>query len=159
VRLKIAAAVAAIGFGFAGAAVGMDSNMSKEGDMPDPIPARQELMKMNGAAAWGVSLKMIKGENPFDKAKAADAMKIIADNMEEFPSLFPEDSIEGSETRARAAIWQNMADFEAQSEKTAEDAKAAEAAAAEGPEAFAAAFATLNDDCLACHEAYRAPGG
>lgn len=158
-RLRITAAVAAVGFGFAGAAIGMDSNMSKEGDIADPIPARQELMKMNGAAAWGVSLKMIKGETPFDEAKAADAMKIIADNLEEFPSLFPDDSMEGGETRARPAIWQNKADFEAKAAKTAEDAKAAETAAAEGPEAFAAAFATLNDDCLACHEDYRAPGG
>lgn len=155
-RMKFAAAVAVIGFGFAGAAVGMDSNMASEGDMPDPIPARQELMKENGAAMKAASA-LAKGEVAYDEAEAAGAMAIVKDNMEEFPNLFPEDSMEGGDTRALAAIWENKADFEAKAAQLAEDAAAAETAAAEGQEAFAAAFGEVGSNCGGCHEMYRAP--
>lgn len=154
-RMKFAAAVAVIGVGFAGAAVGMDSNMSKEGDMPDPIPARQEIMKENGAAMKAAS-GMAKGETPYDEAEAAGAMAIIKDNMEEFPTLFPDDSMEGGKTRALAAIWENKADFDAHAAKLAEDAAAAEQAAAQGQEAFAAALGQVGSNCGGCHETYRA---
>jgi cytochrome c556 len=154
--MTIAAAIATIGLGFTGAAIGMDSNMAKEGDMSDPIPARQEIMKENGAAMKAASA-MAKGEAPYNETEAAGAMAIIKDNMEEFPTLFPEDSKEGGDTRALPAIWENKADFEAKAAKLAQDAAAAEQAAAQGQEAFAAALGQVGSNCGGCHETYRAP--
>jgi len=146
-RMKFAAAVAVIGVGFAGAAIGQ---------IADPIPARQEIMKENSAAMKAASA-MAKGETAYNETEAAGAMAIIKDNMEEFPGLFPDDSMEGGKTRALAAIWENKADFDAKSAKTAEDAAAAEQAAAQGQEAFAAALGAVGANCGACHEAYRGP--
>lgn len=155
-RLKIATAIAVIGVGLAGAAVGMDSNMSKQGEIADPIPARQEIMKENSAAMKAAGA-MAKGETAWDEAEAAGAMAIIKDNMEEFPTLFPDDSMEGGKTRALPAIWENKADFEAHAAKLATDAAAAEEAAAQGQEAFAAALGEVGSNCGACHELYRGP--
>jgi cytochrome c556 len=143
-RIKVAVVLGIFSAGFAGMAVGQDA----------PIPARQELMKMNGAAAKAAS-EMVKGTTPYDAVKAADAMKIIAANMEQFPSLFPPGSESGGDTKASAKIWEDMAGFEAAAADAAADAKAAEAAAAGGVDAFKAAFAAVGADCGGCHEAYR----
>ena len=143
-RIKVAVVLGIFSAGFAGIAVGQDA----------PIPARQELMKMNGAAAKAAS-DMIKGTTPYDAVKAADAMKIIAANLEQFPSLFPPGSESGGDTKASAKIWEDMAGFEAAAAKLVADAKAAETAAADGLEAFKTAFGAVGADCGGCHEAYR----
>jgi cytochrome c556 len=150
-RAKIAAAITAISVGLAGAAVGMDSQQP----IADPIPARQEIMKENSAAMRAAS-NLAKGEVPYNEAEAAGAMAIIKDNMEVFPTLFPEDSMEG-ETRALAAIWENKEAFEAEAAKLSADAAAAEEAAAQGQEAFAAALQEVGANCGGCHENFRGP--
>jgi cytochrome c556 len=99
-RIKVAVVLGIFSAGFAGMAVGQDT----------AIPARQELMKMNGAAAKAAS-DMIKGTTPYDAVKAADAMKIIAANLEQFPSLFPPGSESGGDTKASAKIWDDKAGF------------------------------------------------
>jgi cytochrome c556 len=143
-RMKVAVVLGLFSVGFAGMAIGQDA----------PIPARQELMKMNGAAAKAAS-DMIKGTTPYDAVKAADAMRIIASDMEEFPSLFPPGSESGGDTKASPKIWEDMAGFEAAAAKLAADAKTAEAAAANGVDAFKTAFAAVGADCGGCHETYR----
>jgi cytochrome c556 len=113
-------------------------------------------MKENSAAMKAAGA-MAKGETPYNEAEAAGAMAIIKDNMEEFPKFFPEDSMEGGKTRALAAIWENKADFDAHAAKLAADAAAAEEAAAQGQEAFAAALGAVGGNCGSCHETYRGP--
>jgi cytochrome c556 len=81
-------------------------------------------------------------------------MKIIAANMEQFPSLFPPGS-ETGDTKASAKIWEDMAGFEAAAAKLVTDAKAAEAVAADGLDAFKTAFGAVGANCGGCHEAYR----
>jgi cytochrome c556 len=151
-RLKIAAAVAAIGLGFAGAALGMDSNMSAA----DAISARQDIMKFN-SDTFEVLVPMAKGEVPLDPAAAQQAFATIKANYEKLPSLFPDDSMEGGNTRALPAVWENKADFDAKAAKMAADAGAAEQAAAQGQEAFAAALQQVGSNCGGCHELYRGP--
>lgn len=140
---KVAVALAALSIGFAGIAVGQDS----------PIPARQEIMKMNGAAMKKVG-DMVKGAAPFNATEAADAMKLIADNMKDFPSLFPEGSDQG-DTKASEAIWTDMAGFTAASEKLVADATEAQAAAAEGLSSFSPAFQAVSANCGGCHKPFR----
>lgn len=142
-QIKVAVAVAAFSVAFAGIAVGQDS----------PIPARQELMKENGAAMKAASA-MAKGEMAYSEVEAAGAMKIIADNMTEFPGLFPADSQDG-DTRASAKIWEDMDGFKAAAAKTVADAQAAEAVAADGVEAFKVALGAVGSNCGGCHEVYR----
>jgi cytochrome c556 len=142
-KLKLAVAVAALSVGLAGMAVGQDS----------PIPARQEIMKMNGAAMKKVGA-MVKGETPYNATEAADAMKLIADNMEEFPSFFPAGSDQG-DTKAGPAIWTDTAGFQAAAAKLVTDAKAAQEAAAGGLDGFTPAFEQVGSNCGGCHKIYR----
>ena len=120
----------------------------------DPVVARQQLMKQNGQAAK-LGYQMIKGKVPFDAAAAATAMNQIATDMETFPSLFPPGSDKAPKTTASPDIFANMDDFKARAAKLGADAKAAATAAATGPDAFAAAFGPIDQDCGGCHRKYR----
>jgi cytochrome c556 len=142
-EFKLSVALAAVAVGYAGIAVGQDA----------PIPARQEIMKMNGAVMKKVGA-MVKGETPFNATEAADGMKIIADNMTEFPSLFPPGSDQG-DTKAGGAIWSDTAGFQAAATKLVTDAKAAQEAAAGGLETFSPAFEQVGSNCGGCHKIYR----
>lgn len=117
----------------------------------DIIGLRQQVMKTNGQAAK-VSAGMARGEIPFDGAVAAAAMKLIADNLTEFPHLFPVGSEGG---KAGAAIWSDPDGFAAAANTTVEAATAAAAAAEQGQEAFGPAFGAVGASCGACHESYR----
>jgi cytochrome c556 len=142
-RLNVALMVLTLSAGFAGMAFAAD----------DPIQARRDIMHSNQEAAKTI-FTMIQGQAPYDAAKAAAAMKALQDDMATFPTLFPEGSDTGK-TQASPAIWQNMDDFKAHAAKLAADAKVAEAAAADGLDAFKAAAGPVGQDCGACHQLYR----
>jgi cytochrome c556 len=123
----------------------------------DVIKLRQRLMDVNGQAA-GVAIGMIRGQIPFDPVIAAAAAKSIAADNAALPDLFPAGSDKGegdTETKAAPAIWIDNADFRALSAKMVADANAAAGAAAEGQDAFAAAFEAIGQNCSACHKTYR----
>jgi cytochrome c556 len=143
-RLRVALVVAAFALSAAGVVHAAD----------DPIAARQALMKKNGAAAK-LAVSFIKGETPYDAAKAGEAMKTIADDLTEFVTLFPEGSDKGGDTTASPEIWKDMDGFKALAAKTVSDANAASTAAAGGLESFKTAFATVGGDCQSCHQKYR----
>ena len=145
-RIFVAATLTVFSFALAGSAVGQDN----------AIPARQDTMKMNGAATKA-AVNMATGKTPFVAADAAEAMKIIKDNMIEFPSLFPVGSENDGDTRALPKIWEDMDGFKAEAAKIVAAAEAAEAAAADGLDAFQAALGPVGDSCGSCHETYRAP--
>lgn len=143
-RMKIGLAFAVAGVLITGMAVGQD----------DPIATRQALMKRNGEEAK-TAFFMVKGKTPFDATAAADAMNSLAADMEILPTLFPPGSETGGNTRASPDAFTNLDDLKALAAKLGTDAKAAAAAAAQGPEAFATAFNAIDADCSACHEKYR----
>ena len=120
----------------------------------DPIAARRALMKANGdEAKAGVS--MIKGEAPFDLAKAHKIFQTFEEAGQKMPELFPDTSKTGGETAARAEIWQNIDDVKARFAKFAADAKAANADVKD-LDSFKASFGTIGkNDCGGCHEKYR----
>lgn len=122
----------------------------------DAIAKRKEMMKSVGGATKAAS-QMVKGETPFDAAKAAAAMTTIATGWEPFAKLFPAGTEKGGETTASPKIWQDMKDFDAKGKKMASDAKTAADAAAKGPDAFKAAFGEMAKNCKGCHEVYRIP--
>jgi cytochrome c556 len=120
----------------------------------DPIAARRALMKANGDEAK-IGVAMVKGEAPFDLAKAQKIFATFEDAAQKMPGLFPETSKTGGETGARAEIWQNMDDFKGRFAKFAADAKAANADVKD-LDSFKAAFGTIGkNDCGGCHEKYR----
>jgi cytochrome c556 len=142
-RFGVAFALAGIATSLAGSAHGAD----------DPIKARQQIMKKNGAAAK-VGVDFLRGTAIYDPVAAAGALKTIEDDLTAFPALFPAGS-ETGDTAAGPAIWTDMDGFKAFAAKTAADAKAASASAPGGVNAFKTAFMAVASDCQACHEKYR----
>jgi len=118
------------------------------------IVLRQQIMKTNGQAAK-VSVGMMKGEIRFDPTVAAAAALQISHDVEDFTQLFPAGTETGNNTKAAPAIWSNPDDFKAKAQVVVEAAAAAATAAADGPEAFGAAFQKVGAGCGGCHETYR----
>jgi cytochrome c556 len=118
----------------------------------DPIAARKAVMKTNGAAA-GQGAKYMKGEEPFDLAKARAIFANYEKAAGEFGKMFPANSQAG-DTAALPAIWENKADFDAKLAKFGADAKDA-AAKVKDEASFKAVFPEVQKNCGGCHQPYR----
>ena len=98
----------------------------------DPIAARKALMKANGEQARA-GTAMVKGEQPFDLAKAKAIFTTYQDAAAKMPNLFPDNSKTGGDTAASPKIWENKADVTAKFSKLGQDAKAAERTGEKNP--------------------------
>ena len=119
----------------------------------DPIAARKAVMKKNGDEAK-IGNQFMKGEAPFDLAKAKAIFATYQDAAKKMPGLFPDNSKTGGDTAALPAIWEKKADFDAKFKKLGEDAKDAESKVKDEA-SFKAAFPTVQKNCGGCHETYR----
>jgi cytochrome c556 len=120
----------------------------------DPIAARRALMKATGGqAAQGA--KFMKGEEPFDLAKAQAIFAQYQKTSAEAPKLFPDSAKTGGETAALPAIWEKKADFDSRLTKLGVDAKDA-AGKVKDLDSFKAVFTEVQKNCGGCHESYRA---
>lgn len=119
----------------------------------DPIAARKALMKATGKNA-GAGAAMVRGEAPFDLAKAKEIFVAVQETAAKAPALFPDNSKEGGETAALPKIWEAKADFDARFVKLGADAKAAEASVTD-LDSFKVAFGGVGKNCGGCHELYR----
>lgn len=120
-----------------------------------PQVERWELMDAIGKEVKTMG-GMAKREIPYDAATVENGLDVVIANGTKFPTLFPEGSETGHDTRALPAIWDNKADFDAKAAAMVEAAEAAKAAAPNGLEAFTAEFRNLGQSCRACHTDYRA---
>lgn len=119
----------------------------------DPIKERKDILKgfadvakPNGAA--------LKGEAPFDLAKAQAALKAYSDGSKKLVTLFPDTSKTGGDTEALPKIWQEKAKFEGLYAKLDKDASAA-LAAIKDEASFKAEFPKVLGNCKTCHDDYR----
>ena len=119
----------------------------------DPIAARKALMKTNGGAA-GQGAKFMKGEEPFNLAKAQAIFATYQDVAAKAPALFPDNSKTGGDTASLPAVWETKADFEAKLAKFGVDAKDA-AAKVKDEASFKAIFPEVQKNCGGCHQTYR----
>jgi cytochrome c556 len=120
----------------------------------DPIAARKALMKTNGDTTKAAAA-MMKGEAPFDLAKAQAAFAAYQDSAKKMPDLFPDTSKTGGETAALPAVWDQMDDVKTRFKKLGDDAAAA-SAATKDLDTFKASFPAVTKNCGGCHETYRA---
>lgn len=120
----------------------------------DPIATRKALMKQNGKDI-GAAMKMIKGEEPYDAAKALAIFTSMNSVAMKFGNHFPATSKTGGDTEASPAIWEKPADFKAAVTKFQTDTKAAMAAKPATLDAFKAAFGPVAGNCKSCHESFR----
>jgi cytochrome c556 len=119
----------------------------------NPIAQRKALMKANGDATR-VGNQMIKGEAPFDLAKAQEILKTYANTAATVHNYFPEDSKTGGETTASPAIWEKQAEFRKRFVDWAAEIQRA-SAQTKDLESFKAAFSSVTKACGSCHEMFR----
>jgi cytochrome c556 len=120
----------------------------------DPIAARKAIMKKNGDEAK-IGTQYMKGEAPFDLAKAKAIFATYADAAGKMPALFPDTAKTGGDTAALPAVWEKKTDFDAKFKKFGEDAKDAETKVTDEA-SFKTIFPTVQKNCGGCHETYRA---
>ncbi len=120
----------------------------------DPIAARKALMKSNGQMAQQ-GAKFMKGEEPFDLAKAQAIFANYQDVAAKAPPLFPDNAKTGGETAALPAVWEKKDEFNAKLAKLGADAKDA-AAKVKDEASFKTVFPEVQKNCGGCHETFRA---
>ena len=120
----------------------------------DPIAARKALMKATGGQS-SQGAKFMRGEEPFDLAKAKAIFAQFQKTAEEAKPLWPDNSKTGGETASLPAVWEKKADFDAKLAKFGADAKEA-GAKVKDEASFKAAFPEVTRNCGGCHETYRA---
>lgn len=123
----------------------------------DPVKQRQNLMKTGVADNVKLAAAMVKGEVPFDAAKAEAAMKEVAAVPDKFLPLLHEGTFsdKNEDTTAKPEILTEMDDFKARMAEFVKLALAAADAAKAGPEEFKAAFGEATKSCRGCHEKFR----
>jgi cytochrome c556 len=126
-------------------------------DALDAIKARIELMHADSKAAR-LGADMIKGNAPFDLAKAKGVFATFVDAAQKEPALFPDDSKSGDGTTASPRIWEEMTAFKAAYAKFGEESAQAEKSITDLA-SFKAAFGTVTRNCSTCHERYRVKKG
>lgn len=118
----------------------------------DPVAQRRKLMQDNGRIENKIN-NLVLGK--YLPGQAINLMQKLQANMTTFVELFPAGSETGGGTRALPAIWTDGAAFTALAQDFIDQAKAAEAAATQGQDAFNAAWQNVAPLCTSCHTAYR----
>jgi cytochrome c556 len=131
--------------------VGITAVAAQQGTV---IDQRKALMKRSGEQAR-IGAQMVKGEIPYDPAKAEAIFAAFADKASKLADLFPADSKTG-ETRALPAIWEKNDQFKATIAKFASDVREAQAKTKD-LDSFKASFAAVGRNCTSCHETFRRP--
>jgi cytochrome c556 len=119
-----------------------------------PIAQRQALMKQNGKDTKA-AFAMVKGEVPYDAAKAAMIFAGMHDVASKYGALFPKGSETGGDTEAAPAIWSKPAEFKAAVAKFEADTKKATDAKPATLDAFKPLLFAATANCKSCHEAFR----
>jgi cytochrome c556 len=119
----------------------------------DVIAQRRDIMKSNGAATR-TGNQMVKGEIPFDLAKAKEILQTYAQAADKMHTYFPDNSKTGGETTASPRIWENQAEFRKRFDDWAADIKKA-SAQTKDLDSFKEAFGTVTKACGGCHETFR----
>jgi cytochrome c556 len=119
----------------------------------DPIETRQAGQDLVAADFAGIrAVVNAKGE----VKSVANPAKAIARWIRQFPTQFPKGSEQGHNTRARAEIWIDFADFQQRANDLANAADKLEQLANAGDTAgVVAQISVVTQACAACHRTYR----
>jgi cytochrome c556 len=119
----------------------------------DVIDKRQALMKKSADQAR-IGSSMIRGDTPFDLAKAQAVLATFAEDAAALPSLFPDCSKTGEHTTVAPAIWDRADDFKTAIAKFAADVNSAQDST-KNLDSLKASFQTVGKDCGSCHQTFR----
>lgn len=159
-HIRIGAAFLGIAsLGIVGATIA-DAQTAPAGGPPGPSPARQAVDARRAALVLiGANFRplgaILKGA-PADAAeveKRANRLVFLASLLDE---NFPDSSNLGQpDSKAKADLWANKADFEQKLKGFQTDLAALARADKGSPDAIKAAVAAVGQDCKGCHDKYR----
>jgi cytochrome c556 len=120
----------------------------------DDILKRRQLMESNNDAGVKALGKAIKEK---DFAEIQVKVKVIMDNMDKIPDLFPKGSL-SEKSRAKAEIWEKWDEFIKNPGMVKKAAQAlADAAKSKNETEVNTKFKALGDACANCHNSFRGP--
>jgi cytochrome c556 len=138
------------------AAVAVAIGVSAAVAQQDAVKARKDLMSSFAKPYYGDLRKMVRGQEPYDRAKASAGFAVFADDSQKLAAAFAPNVMPAtpSDYDASPKIWQNKADFDA---KVAAFVKAAadNRDAAKDLDSLKTAYQNVTKACDACHESYR----
>jgi cytochrome c556 len=143
-RILVAAAVLALG-------------VSAVVAQQDVAVQQQNQMKDQGKYMYGVVLKMVKGDTPFDQAAAEAALQALGESVAKIPTVFttnPKEDVVNATFGSSQKIWQSKADFDAKVppvSKAIADTKGTFKDAA----SLKVAFDAIQAKSTSCHDDYR----
>jgi cytochrome c556 len=123
----------------------------------DVAVKQDNLMRTQGKSMYGVILKTVKGEIPYDQKAIDAAFKALEDSVPTIPKAFatnPKQDVVNATYGASQKIWQNKADFDSKVpavSKALADVKGT----AKDVASLKVAFDTVQAKCTDCHETYR----
>jgi cytochrome c556 len=123
----------------------------------DVAVQQDNLMRAQGKSMYGVLLKAVKGEIPYDQAAINAAVADLEKTVPTIPTVFttnPKEDVVNATYGSKQSIWQNKADFDSQVPpviKTIADVKGSIKDAA----SLKVAFDAIQEKCTGCHETYR----
>jgi cytochrome c556 len=115
--------------------------------------SRSEIM-LTAKAAMKAAVPMIKGQTPWDPAKALLAARALNAVSYAIVKYVPEGSIT-ADSEASPKIWQDMKGFQAAAMNLREKSAGAIEAVKMDAEEFAAALMEVGKTCKGCHQTYR----
>ncbi|MBH5401127.1 cytochrome c [Bradyrhizobium sp. CNPSo 4010] len=118
---------------------------------------QDNLMRAIAKNQYGVLQKMSKGDIPFDKKAADEAIANIEADVAKIAKTFevnPKQDVVNATYGSSPKVWQNKADFDSKIQpvqKAIADVKGKITNVA----SLKAAYTAINDRCNDCHETYR----
>ncbi len=117
------------------------------------ILTRQSGMDLQGGVTDAMKAAVAAGA---DVKPYADGAKALSSWIKVYVQLFPDGTQHGENTKAKAEIWTNRAEFEKDATNLATQAdKLAELAKAGDKDGFAAQFKQVGAACGACHRQFK----
>jgi cytochrome c556 len=118
---------------------------------------QDNLMRAQGKSMYGVILKMVKGEIPYDRKAVDTAINDLEKSVPTIPTVFatnPKEDVVDATYGSSQKIWQNKADFDSKVPPVAKaiaDAKGKIKDVA----TLKVAYDAIQAKCTDCHETYR----
>jgi len=123
----------------------------------DVAVKQDNLMRSQAKSLYGVMLKMVKGDLPYDQAAIDAAIKDLEQSVPTIPTVFatnPKEDVVNATYGSSQKVWQNKADFDSKVPpvvKAIADVKGKIKDAA----SLKVAYDSINGKCTDCHETYR----
>ena len=118
---------------------------------------QDNLMRSQGKSMYGIILKMIKGEIPYDQKAVDDALASLEVDVAKIARTFevnPKQDVVNANFGASPKVWRNKADFDSKVPPV-QKAIAEVKGKIKDVATLKTAYTTINDRCNDCHETYR----